>query len=128
MADAFEGFLLHPFAVVTHIFRKAGSAGPGTVMAQLFSCFRVDGRLPGELGRNFDHGLVDHHGHGVQIVGVSLQTKTLRLQRDRASPGERVKKSEGFIAHVFSDFRTGRFQYFLIIGVFPLHQLGQQRV
>ena len=61
-------------------------------------------------------------------MGVRFQTKTLRLQRDGSAPGEWVKKSERFIAHVFSDFRTGRFQYFLIIGVFPLHQLGQQRV
>ena len=64
--------------------------------------FLVKGRLPiafqprphrrttGELGRYLDHGLVDGHGHGVQVRGIGLQAKPLGLQRQRSAAREGI--------------------------------------
>ena len=79
MTDATESFLLHPLTVVAHVFGKAGSAAPRTVTAQLDSGIRIHRRLPGKARGNLYHGLVDHHGHGVQVVCVRFQPKALGL-------------------------------------------------
>ena len=47
-------------------------------------------RAARELGRHLDHGLVDEHGHGVEVAGVSLQPQPLPLQRDGSATGKGI--------------------------------------
>ena len=65
MPDAAERLLLHPLAVVAHIFRKALGALPGAVCPHTLLRLRVHGGKPCKAGRDLDHGLVDHDGDGV---------------------------------------------------------------
>ncbi len=101
MPDALPGLLAHPLAVVAHVRGQPGCPLPQP-MTPLSSQWRgaggegpvsgVHGRLARELRRDFDQGLVDHHGHRVQVAGVGLQPQALGLQRDRPTPGEGVQQ------------------------------------
>ena len=126
MTDTAEGFLLHPLAVVAHVFGKPLSSAPRTATAQLGSGIEIHRRLPGKTRGNLYHGLVYHHGHGVQVVGVCFQPKALGLQGNRASPRKRVKEGQRLFAHVLAYLGTGLVQQVLVIGIFPFHQAGEQ--
>ena len=128
MPYAPEGFFLYPAAVIVHIISKTGCARPGPAGSQSFLCLRVYRRLAGKSGWYFDHGLVDHHGHGIEIMGMGFKAEPLCLKRESSAACKGIKKDKRIVSHVLSDFCPGFFQYFFISGVFPLHQLCEQVV
>ena len=73
VTDAAERLPLHPLAVILHIGGKPLRPLPAGCAIQPGAAVRVDRHLPGKPGRDLDHGLVDHHRHGVQVVGVGFQ-------------------------------------------------------
>ena len=93
------------------------------------------------MGRNLDHGLVDEHGHGVEVAGVSLQTQPLRLQRDGSAAGKGIVQGGQLVwieqlgglrvvlvqlAHLpprAANLSAGRLQHFLVGGVLPQHKV-----
>ena len=125
MTDATEGFLLHPFAVIAYVFGKALSSAPRTVTAQIGSGIGIHRRLPGKARGNLYHGLVYHHGHGVQVVRVRFQPQSLRFKRNGPSARKGIKESQRFFAHIFPYFGAGLVQHCIVIGIFPFHQTGK---
>ena len=95
-----------------------------------FAAIRHSGvhrRLPGELWRDLDQGLVDQHGHRIEVAGVGLQAQALRLQRDGTAAGKRVEQRRGLAAgRVFADLGPRLFQQRLVVDILPLHQLPDQ--
>ena len=125
MPDALAGFLLHPFAVIAHILRQPGCALPALIGSALPLCFRVHGRTSGKLRRNLNHRLVNHHRHGVQVVGVGFQPKALSFQRNRAAACERIQQRGRIAVCGLHNLRLGFRQNALVIAVFPFHQPRQ---
>ncbi len=125
MTDATESFLLHPFAVITHVFGKPLSSAPRTVTTQLGSGIRIHRRLPGKTRGNLYHGLIYHHCHGVQVVGMGFQPQPLRLKRNGPSARKGVKESQRFFAHIFPYFGAGFVQQVFVVGILPFHQAGK---
>jgi len=50
----------------------------------------VDRRPTRELRRKLDHRFGDEHGDWVEVACVRFEAKTLRFERDRTAPAERV--------------------------------------
>ncbi len=135
----------HPLAVVAHVLGQAGRAPPVVRLEQScrdrLPCLSVGGigrargpaptvgctadrRLAGETGRDLDEGLVDEHGHGVQVRGVGFQAQALGLQGDGAAAGEGVQQGRGLAAgRVLADLGPGPLQQGLVVDVLPFHQL-----
>lgn len=100
MADALLCFVAHPSAVVAHVFREAlGSrpVGQGFLLFTFLLPLLVYRRPARELGWDFNHGLVDEHGHGVEVTRVSLQPQSLRLQRDGTATGKGIVQGGQFV-------------------------------
>jgi hypothetical protein len=94
-----------------------------------------------ELGRNLDHCLVDEHGHGVEVTGVSLQPQPLRLQRDGSATGKGIVQGGQLVgveqlgglrvvlvqlAHLpprATNLGAGTLQHFFVCGVLPQHEV-----
>jgi hypothetical protein len=146
VADALQRLLAHPGAVAAHVFGQAARARPvgeGFARAFLGAALGLDGRAhrraAGELGRDLDHGLVDGHGHGVEVAGKALQPQALRLQRQRAPARKRVVKGgqllgvkagpalveRAGLAPARGNGRAGAGQHGFVVGVLPQHQLAQ---
>lgn len=125
MPDALAGFLLHPFAVITHILRQPSCTLPTLIGSALPLGFRVHGRMSGKLRRNLNHRLVNHHRHGVQVVCVRFQPQTLCFQRNRAAARERIQQGRRIAVCGLHNLRLGFRQNALVIAVFPFHQPRQ---
>ena len=94
-----------------------------------------------ELGRDLDHGLVDEHGHGVEVAGVSLQPQPLCLQRNGTATGKGIVQGRQLVgieqlgglrvvlvqlAHLpprAANLGAGTLQHDLVGGVLPQHEV-----
>ncbi len=96
MADAFFGFVAHPFAVVADVFGQALGSFPQPLMAfsriALRLPFGIDRRHPGKFRRYLDHRLVDQHRHRVKVRRISLKPQPLRLKRQGPAARKRIVK------------------------------------
>jgi hypothetical protein len=88
--------------------------------------FGVDGRAVGEARWYLDEGLVDEHGHGIEVGGVRFQAEALGFQGDGAASGEGVEHRRRVAAGGLHDLLPGLLQHLLVVGVLPLHQLLDQ--
>ena len=147
VSDPAERFVTHPLAVVAHVFGQALGAFP-FALEEVFVFARdgVHGWHAGELGWDLDHGLVDKHGHGVEVAGVGFQAQALGFERDGAAAGERVVQAGHlvWVEQVFglrvlvvecanlapgsADLFTGWIEHIVIGGVFPLDKSFDQVV
>ena len=64
MANAFEGFFLHPITVIAHVFSKTVGASVSFCRKGCL-CFWIDRRLIRKFRWNLNHGFINHDGHGV---------------------------------------------------------------
>ena len=124
MADTLEGLLFHPLTVIAHILRQPLGPAPDVFhVADLgLRVHRSHARKP---GRNLNHGLVDHNGHRVQIVGMGLQSQALGLQRNGSAAGKGVQQLRRISVGRLQNLRPGRLQYPLVVGILPDHQILQ---
>ena len=97
MTDALVCLLLHPLAIIAHILCQALRSAP-SLRHLTGSGIRVYGSHAGKPGRNLYHGLVNHHSHRVQVMGVGFQPQPLRLQRNRTATGKGVQQFRGIPA------------------------------
>ena len=124
MADALKSFLLHPLAIIAHVLCQTLCPAP-SLRHLARSGIRVYGSHSGKPRRNLNHGLVDHHSHRVQVMGVGLQPQALGLQGDGSAAGEGVQQLRGIAAGGFQNFRFSRLQHLLVVGVLPHYQVFQ---
>ena len=125
VTDAAERLPLHPLAVILHIGGKPLRPLPAGCAIQPGAAVRVDRCLPGKPGRDLDHCLVDHHRHGVQVVGVGFQPQPLGFQRNSTAAGKGVQQGRRVIVGGAQDLCLGSRQHLRVVGVFPLDQLFQ---
>ena len=149
VADFGVGHFPHFASVVANIGGQAGGAAPG----RLFDPFalaggdahgvgvRVDRRAVGKLGRQFNQGFGNQHGHGVEVGSDGAQAQPLGFQGDGAAAAKGVVDGLGlavevvqhgvgrgrrrFVAgtgHGTGDFVAGRGQQGGVAAVFPLDQ------
>jgi hypothetical protein len=76
----------------------------------------------GPLRRDFDEGLVDEHGHRVEVAGVGFQTETLGFKGDGTPTREGVENWRGVAVAALADLGSGFFKHLLVGGVLPLHE------
>ena len=125
VTDAAERLPFHPLAVILHIGGKPLRPLPAGCAIQQGAAVRVDRCLPGKPGRDLDHCLVDHHRHGVQVVGVGFQPQPLGFQRNSTAAGKGVQQGGRVIVGGAQDLCLGSRQHLRVVGVFPLDQLFQ---
>ena len=84
--NALLGLFAHPRAVAAHVFGQAAGTAPvvKSVLRRLLGAalglnLRPHRRTARELGRYLDHGLVDGHGHGVEVRSMAFQPQALRF-------------------------------------------------
>ena len=92
--DALVGLSQHPCPIAAYVFRETGRTRPGLgereFAALVLLCARRAPRsTPGERRWHYDHGLVDEHGHRIEVRGIGCQPQPLRLQRNSPTAGKR---------------------------------------
>ena len=97
VADALLGFGPHPRAIAPNVLGQPGGPRPLQSLCLRARRGRADGGATRELGRNFDHGLVDGHGHRIQIRSPGFQPQALRFQRNAAASGKGIVKGRKLV-------------------------------
>ena len=123
VANLLKSLLLHPLAIIAYVLCQAFRAGPAAAPIYWGAGFRVDWSLSGELGRNLDHGFVDHNRHRVQVVGMGLQSQPLGFQGNGTAASKGVQQRRRVVAGGTHDFCLCCIQNFRIVGVLPFDQL-----
>ena len=146
MPDTFAGLLAHPVPIAAHVLGEALRAFPAGHAQGMpgRGGNGADGSAIRKFRGNLDHGLVDGHGHGVEVGGPGFQPEALGFQRQRAASGKGIMKGgelfgvekflrlrmiavevAGFPPRFHNGF-AGFLQNFLVGGVFPLHQFYKE--
>jgi hypothetical protein len=105
MADSYLSHLSDPTSVMPNVLRQALRPRPG-LGAQIF-LVRMHRATTRPSGRDFNQGLVDEHRHWVEVAGNGLESEALGLERDRATPGERIQDRGRFTIAALEDLSTG---------------------
>jgi len=96
VADTTKRLIAHPIAVVSNIGGKARVALPAR-NRRLGTVLRVHRGIAREHGRNLDHGLVDGHRNGVQILRIRLEPQALGLERNRPATGKWIEQGKRLV-------------------------------
>ena len=118
MPDAAQRLLTHPPAVAAHVLGQAVGAGPGPHAVVGAGEY---GRATGEARRDFDEGLVDEDGDGVEVRGVRLEPEPLGLQRDRSAPGEGIEDGGRVVPRRAPDLLADLAEKVLVADIVPVH-------
>src|ERR1017187_8108712 len=105
MADALEGSVAHPLAVIPHVIRQPARACPHALPCHFPLRGRIHRWLPGEFGRDLDESLRDEDGDRVQVAAVRFEPQSLRFERNRPTAAEWIVDRRRTTASRFQDLR-----------------------
>src|SRR5688572_18978385 len=97
MTEPFLSLVTHPFAVVPNVFGEALCAFPAGLRADLLPRLGIYRRVASKFRWDLDHRFADQNGNRIQIAGVTLQSQSLRFERQCSATCERVVKRGKFL-------------------------------
>ncbi|MGH8996312.1 MAG: hypothetical protein ACRDYB_09840, partial [Acidimicrobiales bacterium] len=127
MADTPLCLFSHPGAVVADILGEALRAMPRLDRKATVPVSGVDGWLVGEAGRQFDEGLRDEHGNGVEVASVGDETEALCFEGDGPSAAEGVQHFGQGVAAGATDLLACLLEHRLVLSGFPRDEPLDQR-
>src|SRR5699024_3413415 len=118
VTDPLLGFVAHPLALATYIVSEPLGSSPPSLGT---SRSREYWLLPCKLRRYFDECFGNENSKRIEITGMSLQTETLRFQRNRPATRERIKDCGETTVVALTNLFASLLEKFLVIAVLPHH-------